>query len=454
MRTSSVSRRLLLSVTVPLLLFFGVMVAVLDERFQALSEASLRELLQTQMVALIASIEPDADGRVAPGAQNVESRLGTPGSGLYAGIINRAGEPLWRSPSTAGTFIDFGAALAPGQRVFRYLDGARSGRLAAVSRGLTWDDEEGFSRELTFTVAASLEPYNRQLRSFRQGLLGGFAIIAALLLLTLAVLLRWVLQPLRLLGTQIRDVETGQREQLDPAWPRELSGVAANLNALLKSERTRIARYRDTLGNLAHSLKTPLAVLRAGTATRDPQALAATVNEQVDRMSAIVDRQLSRASTSGGASLGQAGVDVLPVAQDLRAALLKVHARKDFSIELQLDATVQFVGNRDDLMELLGNLMDNAAKWCTSLVRVSARRSSFTGASRRLEIVVEDDGKGIASADRDRVLQRGVRADEVEPGHGLGLAMVSETAELYGGELVVGESALGGALLLLRLPGR
>ena len=454
MRPGSVSRRLLLSVTVPLLLFFGVMVAVLDARFQALSEASLRELLQAQMVALIASIEPDADGRVAPGPQDAESRLGTPGSGLYAGIINRAGEPLWRSPSTAGTFIDFGAALAPGQRVFRYLDGARSGRLASVSRGLTWDDDQGFSRELTFTVAASLEPYERQLRDFRQGLLGGFAIIAALLLITLAVLLRWVLRPLRLLGLQIHDVEIGQREQLDSDWPRELSGVVANLNALLNSERTRIARYRDTLGNLAHTLKTPLAVLRAGTANRDPQVLAATVNDQVERMTAIVERQLSRASTSGGASLGQAAVDVLPVAQELRAALLKVHGRKDFGIELQIDPSVQFVGNRDDLMELLGNLMDNAAKWCTGRVRVGAHRSTAAGASRRLELTVEDDGHGIAAADRDRVLQRGVRADELAPGHGLGLAMVSETAELYGGELVVGESELGGARLLLRLPGR
>lgn len=454
MQPSSVSRRLLLSVTVPLLFFFGVMVAVLDARFRALSEASLREQLEARIVALIASADPDAEGKVAPTLQDAESRLASPGSGLYAGIINRKGQQLWRSPSTAGTFISFDTALAPGQRSFRYLDGARSGRLAAISRGLLWDDEQGRSSELTFIVAASLEPYTQQLRSFRQGLLGGFAVIAGLLLLTLAALLRWALRPVRLLGEQIRAVENGQRDQLDSAWPRELVSVAANLNALLRSERTRIARYRDTLGNVAHSLKTPLAVLRAGTAGKDLPSLTATVNEQVDRMTAIVERQLSRATAGGGSILGQVAVEVLPVAQELRTAMSKVHAHKDLHIELAIDPSVLFVGNRDDLLEMLGNLMDNAAKWCRGRVRVTSRNAIELGAARRLELRVEDDGNGIAAADRDRVLQRGVRVDEIEPGHGLGLSMVSETAELYGGELVVGESDLGGARLLLRLPGR
>src|SRR5690606_29903454 len=239
---------------------------------------------------------------------------------------------------------------------------------------------------------------------------------------------------------------------LDEVWPTELTGVVANLNTLLTAERTRIARYRDTLGNLAHSLKTPLAVLRA---TFTPgSAGAEQVNEQVDRMSAIVEHQLRRAATSGGASVGKQAVPLLPVAQDLRSAMLKAHGRKDFALELAVPEALLFVGDRDDLTEALGNLMDNAAKWCRSQVRVQANLEPAAGASQKLRIAGEDDGPGIAAGDRARVIERGMRADEHTPSHGLGLAMVRDMAELYGGRLDRGESALGGARITLQLPGR
>jgi two-component system, OmpR family, sensor histidine kinase PhoQ len=270
--------------------------------------------------------------------------------------------------------------------------------------------------------------------------------------LALAVLLRWALAPLRRLAVQIRAVERGDRDRLDDRWPTELHGVVANLNTLLQAERTRIARYRDTLGNLAHSLKTPLAVLRASFAPGAPGA--PQVNEQVDRMSAIVEHQLRRAATSGGTSVGRQAVDLLPLAQDLRGALLKVHGKKDFALELAVSPQLQFMGDRDDLTEALGNLMDNAAKWCQSRVRVSAQLLDASGASGRMAVLVEDDGPGVAQVDRARVLERGARADEHTPGHGLGLAMVRDMAELYGGSLQISDSELGGARVELRLPGR
>jgi two-component system sensor histidine kinase PhoQ len=417
-----------------------------------MAERSLRELLETQIVALIATAEPDAEGYLVPRLQDAESRLATPGSGLYAAVHTAEGVVHWRSPSTVGSLADFGAPQPPGGRAFHYLIDARGGRLAAVSRGLRWEDDFGRGRDLTFTVAAGLDSYNADLRSFRRGLLGSFGVLAVLLLLALALLLRWALSPLRRLATQISAVESGERERLDELWPAELRGVVTNLNTLLQAERTRIARYRDTLGNLAHSLKTPLAVLRATVSGGGP--LAGSVNAEVDRMSAIVAHQLRRAATSGGATVGRQAVAVLPVAQDLRGALLKVHARKDYSLELQIASDVLFVGDRDDLTEALGNVMDNASKWCRSRVRVSARVAAHDGAGQRLLLLVEDDGPGIAANERERVLERGERADEHTPGHGLGLAMVREMAELYGGSVELRESALGGALVELRLPGR
>jgi two-component system sensor histidine kinase PhoQ len=320
--------------------------------------------------------------------------------------------------------------------------------LRALSRGVLWGD----AGRLTFTVATDMTSYYAQLRGFRTALLRDFTVVAALLLLALAGLLRWALAPLRRLASQIGAVERGERDKLDENWPDELTGVVANLNTLLSAERMRIARYRDTLGNLAHSLKTPLAVLRA---TFTPgSAGAEQVDEQVTRMSAIVEHQLRRAATSGGASVGQHTVPLLPIVQDLRGALLKAHGRKDFALEVAVPASLLFVGDKDDLTEALGNLLDNGAKWCRERVRVTAGFEAAAGASQKLHIVVEDDGPGIAPADRSKVLERGARADEHTPGHGLGLAMVRDMAALYAGRLELGASQLGGARVEFWLPGR
>ncbi|HXC59646.1 MAG TPA: ATP-binding protein [Steroidobacteraceae bacterium] len=445
----SVSRRLLISVTVLLLLFFGVMAAVLDARFRDVAQNSLHELLDAQMVALIASADQDAKGQVVPRlSEDAESRLTTPGSGLYAAVSEGGGDPYWRSPSAAGSLEQFGPPQEPGARDFRYLMDSRGAQLAVVSRGVQWED----AGDLTFSVATDLAPYDAQVTDFRRGLVKGFAALAVSLLLALALLLRWALAPLRRLAVQIRAVERGERESLDDRWPVELGGVVANLNTLLTSERTRISRYRDTLGNLAHSLKTPLAVLRASFGGSTPGS--EQVNAQVNRMTAIVEHQLRRAATSGGASVGRHSVEVLPIATDLRAAMLKAHGKKDFSLELAVPPDVLFVGDRDDLLEALGNLMDNAAKWCRSQVRVAAQLQAGVGAGQKLWVVVEDDGPGVPAADRERVQERGIRADEATPGHGLGLAMVRDMAEMYGGQLNIGESRFGGARVELRLPGR
>ncbi|MDR2216266.1 MAG: hypothetical protein LBE59_10585 [Nevskiaceae bacterium] len=448
----SISRRVLVSATLLLVLFFGVMVAVLEARFRVIADQSLQDLLDAQIVTLIASAEPDQVGNLIPRLQDAESKLAIPGSGLYAGVLAMQGEVLWRSPSAIGSLEDFGLPQQTGERALYSLRDTRGRALLAVSRGLDWEGDAGDSQRLTFAVASSLEGRDAQIREFRRGLLRGFILLAACLLLALALLLRWALQPLRQLAMQIRQLEAGTREQLDARWPVELTGVVGNLNLLLGSERTRIARYRDTLGNLAHSLKTPLAVLRSSISGGN--VAADVVNGQVDRMSRIVEHQLRRAR-SGGASLGAAAIAVLPIAQDLRAAMLKVHRGKDFSLQVDVRPDALFAGDRDDLTEALGNLMDNAAKWCAAQVRVSVSvAEEGSGAQQRLRIVVEDDGPGIAAADRQLMLERGARGDEHTPGYGLGLAMVREMVELYGGRLEVGASPLGGARLEMQLPGR
>ena len=445
----SLSRRLLVSVSVPLALFFGVMMLVLDSGFRVLSQRSLEEVLDRQMVSLIAVAEPQANGGYAPAPHALDPRLETPRSGLYAQI--RSPQHEWRSPSTAGLDADFGALLAGGQRDLTYGTFGHD-RVAIASRSIQFEDDPSGARSLTFSVAASLSPYEEQLWRFRRQLVGWFIGLMLALLVTLAALLRWVLSPVRRLEREIHQVEEGRSETLGGGYPRELSGVASNLNALLVGERKRVTRYRDTLGNLAHSLKTPLAVMRASLQRGEDGA--PRVSAEIDRMSGIIEHQLKRAAASGGALLGAAPVEVAQVAAELRSALLRVYADKDLAIELAVAPGAQFIGDRGDLMELLGNLLDNACKWCRSRVRFTAGSDEHAGARERLSLMVEDDGPGISAEDRARVLQRGVRADENVPGYGLGLAMVRDTVDLYGGRLAIDTSPMGGARFSLRLPGR
>lgn len=444
----SLSRRLLFSVSAPLALFFGIMMFVLDVGFRQLSDQTLQKLLDSEMVALVADSEPQPNGGYSPPLHDMDPRLAQPRSGLFAQI--RSLKHQWRSPSTAGTSIDFGPLLMQGEKNIFYGEFGHD-RVAIESRGLQFDEDP--TRSITFSVAVSLSPYEEQLLRFRQKMLGWFSGLMLLLLGVLAALLRWVLAPVRRLEREIHEVEEGRSEILGGGYPRELSGVATNLNALLVGERKRVARYRDTLGNLAHSLKTPLAVMRS-TMSHELQTSAGTLGGEIDRMSDIIAHQLKRAAASGGALLGQAPVDVTSLAVDLRAALMKVYAHKDLSLELAIERESQFVGDRGDFTELLGNLVDNACKWCRGHVRVTVATDPQASPRQRLSVVVEDDGPGISEEDRARVLQRGVRTDESVPGHGLGLAMVHDTIDLYGGSLNIDTSPLGGARFSLRLPGR
>ena len=446
----SLSRRLLFSVSVPLALFFGVMMFLLDSGFRAESDRTLHELLDSQMVSLVAAAEPAPGGGYAPPTQDMDPRLTRPRSGLFAQI--RSIKHQWRSPSTAGTTLDFGPLLAQGERSYSYTVVGHD-RVAIESRGLQFEDDAQNTRSLTFSVAVSLTPYEEQLWRFRQKMLGSFTGLFLLLLLVLAALLRWVLAPVRRLEREIHEVEEGRSQVLGDGYPRELSGVATNLNTLLVGERKRVARYRDTLGNLAHSLKTPLAVMQTTLSKESPTSAqhfwcGNRPHEGYHRAPAQEGRGL------GGRAFGTGAHRRDAMAADLRAALLKVYAGKDLSIELVVERESQFVGDRGDFTELLGNLVDNACKWCRSRVRVTVAIDPQAGSRERLSLAVEDDGPGISEEDRARVLQRGVRTDESVPGHGLGLAMVHDTVDLYGGTLSIDASELGGARFSLRLPGR
>jgi two-component system sensor histidine kinase PhoQ len=451
----SLSTRLLASVSILLVLFFGITIAALDFAFRRITEQAMHDRLEGQMLSLISASEEDSSAGLQPAPEKTEERLKNPGSGLYGEILRSDGYPSWRSNSLTGTGLDFAVQLPLGQRQYRQLHRGDGSPVRALSRSIAWEFDNGVTRTFVYSVAEDLEPYYEQLNRFRGQLFGWFGLLMLLLLGSLAYLLRRLLTPLRRIEREIEEIEAGRMTELGAGYPRELLGVTANLNALLRGERERLARYRNTLGNLAHSFKTPLAVMRnllGGTHGRE-LPVAKQLDEQVGRMDDIVKYQLKRAAASGGTGFGAAPVDVRTALESLRAALLKVYADRRIDCELVVAPGCLFAGDREDLTEVAGNLLDNAFKWSHGKVRMTAERISDPTARRDgLRLVVEDDGPGIPLEERSRVLDRGARLDERVSGQGIGLSVVRELAQLNGGTIRIDESPLGGAWIEIRFP--
>jgi two-component system sensor histidine kinase PhoQ len=268
--------------------------------------------------------------------------------------------------------------------------------------------------------------------------------------------LRWSLAPLRKVTTDLATVERGSQDHLGNAYPVELAGLTTSLNNFIDAERDRLTRYRNTLSDLAHSLKTPLAVMRSQLESgSEGEDLRWTVLEQVGRMDEIVAYQLSRAATSGHQTFATP-LPLEPFAEEVVRSLEKVYANKGILCEFDIDANARFHGDQGDLLELLGNLLENAFKWGNRRVLLSAHVIPV-GTARRsgMELVVEDDGPGVDDGNVDRLLQRGVRGDERVQGHGIGLAIVQDILRAYQGELHVSRSeALGGAKFAVRFGAR
>jgi two-component system sensor histidine kinase PhoQ len=455
MAPRSLSARLLLSASLLLILFFGITVAALDAVFRNLSEQTMRDRLEGQLLALIVASEEVEGGWLQPAAEKTEERLKNPGSGLYGEILRGDGYPSWRSNSLSGTGLEFKTNLRSGERVYVELRRADGAPVRALSRAIEWQFEDGVTRTFVFSVAEDLDPYYRSLATFRGRLFGWFGFLMLLLLGSLAALLQRMLAPLRRVEREITAIETGELTELGSGYPRELLGITANLNALLRSERERLARYRNTLGNLAHSLKTPLAVMRnlLGSSQAKELPIAAQLDEQVARMDELVKYQLKRAAVAGGTGLGSAPVSVRESLESLRGALLKVYAERRIECELDIEEGCAFYGDREDLTEIAGNVLDNAFKWARSRIRVEGRRVSAPHARRDgLKLIFDDDGPGVPPEQRTHVLARGARLDERVSGQGIGLSVVCELVAASGGTVSIHDSPWGGARVEVLLP--
>jgi two-component system sensor histidine kinase PhoQ len=447
----SLHGRLLLASTLVLAGFIGATGLALDKAFRVSARASMQDRLQSYIYALLAAAGEDEGGRMIPPRKIPEPRFSKPDSGLYAMIAGPDGTPLWHSRSLAGRRLNLVQRQSPGQRQFRRFDLAGLD-LYGLSFGVAWEDYAKGEELYTFAVAEDASAFEDQIDSFRRSLWSWLGAMAVVLLVAQGLILRWGLRPLRRVEADLQHIEQGDAEQLRGTYPRELKGLTSSLNSLIEHGKLVQSRYRNSLDDLAHSLKTPLALMQSFCERKSEQLGEehVFVREQVEHMDEIIEHQLQRAAVSGQATLGRQ-VQVQQVAERLIRSLDKVYREKRVDVDLNLDPTAMFYGDETDLTETLGNLLDNAYKYCAGRIRVCARRRSES--DRGVEITIEDDGQGIAPTMIDTVLQRGRRMDETVPGHGIGLSMAREIIAAYGGQLDIDSASLGGARVRVRFNG-
>ncbi len=434
-----------------MLCFFGLTGWTLQTIYHQDAETALQDRLQSDAYALIAAAEVDENGVLRLSYLLPDARFLTVSSGVYARVRSADGQQIWQSASMTDLNIDFPQKLAPLERRFDYLATSTGIPVHAFSMGVAWEGINGRGQTFTVSVATSLRDFDLKISRFRESLWSWLGGVAALLIAAQSLILRWSLAPLKRVAREVTAIERGERSELGGEFPRELTALTRNLNGLIRSRHEMIERYRNSLGDLAHSLKTPLAVLRGiveggGNAvdTRD------TIRDQVDTMSGIVGYQLQKGAAVGQTALASP-LRLRSLCEKIVATLRKVHAAKNVETEIEMSEHCSFPGDEGDFLELFGNLLDNANKWCARKIKVSVSIDEHV-LPRKLRIVVSDDGPGIPEALIDAVLERGGRADPNTAGHGIGLAVVRDIVKLYKGRLQITRGPLGGAQIEIELP--
>lgn len=435
--TMSLNSRMIIGASLVLVIFAVLTAFALDKAFEESARTAIEERLRGQLYFLIGETDVDEQGNIELPGSSTLARLNQPRSGLYASIYSQS-KLTWSSRSAMGAGFPFVKQLSTGEERFEHQqDGVQAWFVLAY--GVAWQVGEN-TIPITYSLIEDSNNFTKQIQGYRQTLWGWLLSLSGLLLLAQLLVLRWGLNPLRHVTNELHSIEHGEQESLHGDYPAELHGLTSNLNTLLAHERAQQQRYRNALADLAHSLKTPLAILH-GSADD-----ASSVREQIDRMQQSVDYQLQRAATAGRGGLNSP-LEIQPLLDSLLQALHKVHADKTVSVQQHLSNELKVRADKGDMTELLGNLLDNAFKWCQQQVSL---RAELLDAQFVLQI--EDDGKGIEPEHVEDILSRGVRADENVPGHGIGLAMVRDIVSAYEGSIHIETSPLGGARFTIRLP--
>jgi two-component system, OmpR family, sensor histidine kinase PhoQ len=440
---NSLYLRLNFTAILVLLIFLAVMGIVIDNAFTESTRLAMRERMLGQIYQLLTASDLDNDGQlIMPLPTNLPyPQLALPDSGLYAFVaMNGSDQLLWRSPSLHKRKVPKPFDLKVGEKQWSELRMEDGNNYYLLGFGFQRTFKTGIY-SYNFYLMTELMPLYKQISLYRHRLWGGLASALVLLLATQILVLRWGLKPLRNVSQELTAIESGESKQINGHYPREIRVLTDKINNLLVQERARQTRYRNALADLSHSLKTPLAVLLGG--LDQPETLTETVQEQSLRMMLIVERQLQRAGAANDtSSLPQ--VRLFTVTERVIASLSKVYRSKNVNVSNHIIPDLQCRFNEADLIEIIGNLLDNAFKWCDKKIEIQGYKDG-----QQLILRVLDDGPGVSSEHTQHILQRGGRVDESTPGYGIGLSVVTEIVEAYEGRLSIEKSPLGGAALVV-----
>ncbi|HET7334931.1 MAG TPA: sensor histidine kinase [Rhizomicrobium sp.] len=416
--------------------------------------------LKFDLDGMIAAAETNRDGLVTMRGRFTDPRFERIYSGWYWQITPQkppadAGQGVSITPQISRSLWDrslkltdetrngnlvWGRAIGPEGQNLRVLSQHVEFPISATART---DDTRGY----TFMVAGDVAEIKEEVSQFNGTLFGSFVVLGLGLIAAIFIQVRVGLLPLRKVSQSLARIRDGRARRLDGDFPAEIAPLATELNSLIEHSAEVVGRARTHVSNLAHYLKTPLTVL-SSEADAQPGPLADAVKRQVKIMRRQVDHYLARARAAGAVNALGSNTPVKPVLEDIARVLTRIHASRSVVISVDCAPGLCFRGEREDLEEMTGNLIDNACKWAREHVEVRAEHSS----TKMLTLIVGDDGPGLEAQDRERVVERGERLDESVPGSGLGLAIVRDVAKLYGGEITLDRSPLGGLEARLSLP--
>lgn len=452
----SLVRRLVATSAIWILIALVAVALALTTLFRQSVLRALDDRLTAVVANIVATSEPVEGGAVMPSRPPPDPRYERIFSGRYwqinrleqdsVGGVAGNSRSVWDEPIPVRPRVERRVIDNFGQPITYNAHGPDRQPLRVVAQAIELPGEGG---RILVLAAEDRRPADAEVRRFAMISIGIFLVFGIVLAAGVILQVRVGLSPVFRMRDAVADVREGRSRRVEGDFPVELQPLGDELNSLLDHSREVVERARTHVGNLAHALKTPIAVLMNETANDDSES-ARLVRRQTETMSRQVDHHLRRARAAAHAKAIGAQCSVGDVVEDIARTLGKIYARQEKSIAAEGHQGLSFRGERQDLEEMVGNLADNACKWATS--RATIRCGVEDDAN--FYLIVEDDGPGMSREQREQALQRGVRLDEEAPGTGLGLSIVVELARIYGGELELGNSQAGGLAAKLILPGR
>jgi len=443
----SILGRLLLATLVLLPLFCGLLGWSLDKAFTSSTHANEKAKLTLQVYSLIASAELEQDSLWLP-EHFTDDRLNQASSDLFAVVFSKDPYTLiWRSKSAIKLKVPASwkaTEIQPGSAVFGEVGNSQD-ELFFLQYHVVWEGDGEVERSFQFVVFERQDRVNQQIKAYRQTLWGWLITIAISITLVQVLILKWGLKPIKAVSDDLSLIQQGKQNKLHGSYPLELEEMTNSINTLLSNEAEQRKRYKKTLSNLAHSLKTPLAIMQ-GSLKPNNSAQNAELAEQINRIDQIVSYQLKKAISVPLNPFSNT-IPLKTNCQKVVAALHKVYRDKPTNVVMDIPEDLTFKGEKGDLMEILGNLIDNAFKYGKGKIHIEASPINKNG----LSLVIEDNGNGIATEYREKLLQRGERADTTQIGQGIGLSVVADIVSSYQGSIEINQSDLGGALVTVSL---